>query len=120
MQGLTIIVASSDQERFRSALEVAAANAALDRPTRLFLQGAAAALLAPSVLAPPRLPDEMGGAPTVGELLEETLALGATMTVCQSGMALAGIGADQLPPGVETGGLVEILATARDHQMLMA
>ncbi len=42
MQGLTIIVAGADEERFRSALEVAAANAALDRTTRVFLQGAAA------------------------------------------------------------------------------
>jgi hypothetical protein len=41
MQGLTIIVAGADEERFRSALEVAAANAALDRTTVFQLPGAA-------------------------------------------------------------------------------
>jgi predicted peroxiredoxin len=120
MQGLTIIVASADPERFRSALEVAAANAALDRPTRIFLQGTAAGLLGPGRLGPGRPAEEAAGVPTIGELLEETIALGALVTVCQSGLALAGLRADQLPWGIEAAGLVEILATARDHQMLMA
>jgi predicted peroxiredoxin len=104
MQGLTIIVATADAERFRSALEVAAANAALGRPTRLFLQSAAAPLLA------------NGSEP----LLEEAMALGTIVTVCQSGLALAGMRADGLPPGVETSGLVQLLSSAADHQILMA
>ena len=117
MQGLTIIVASPDRERFRSALEVAAASAALGRATRLFLQGAAASLLQPSV---EEAELEASGAPGRHQLMEETLALGATLTVCQSGIALAGMRADRLPDGVDTGGLVELLATARDHQIVMA
>lgn len=119
MQGLTIIVASADEERFRSALEVAAANAALDRTTRVFLQGAAASLLQ---LPTADAEESSGGtgAPTLAQLLEEALALGASVTVCQSGLALAGLRADQLPDGVETGGLVELLASGRNHQLLMA
>jgi predicted peroxiredoxin len=116
VQGLTIIVAGGDEERFRSALEVAAANAAFDRTTRVFLQGAAASLLQ-RLHAEAKEPH---GAPTLAQLLEETLALGASVTVCQSGLALAGMRADQLPDGVETGGLVELLASGRTHQLLMA
>ena len=119
MQGLTIIVASADEERFRSALEVAAANAALDRTTRLFLQGAAASLLQP-VAAASEDPSNPAGMPSLAQLLEEALALGASVTVCQSGLAMAGMRADQLPKGVETGGLVELLASGRTHQLLMA
>ena len=119
MQGLTIIVASADEERFRSALEVAAANAALDRTTRVFLQGAAASLLQ-RMDAEAKEPQGMMGAPTLAQLLEEALALGASITICQSGLALAGMRADQLPEGVETGGLVELLASGRNHQLLMA
>ena len=118
MHGLTIIVASADEERFRSALEVAAANAALDRTTRLFLQGPAASLLRP-LLAESEA-EAAAGMPTLPQLLEEALALGALVTVCQSGLALAGIRADQLPEGVETGGLVGLLASGRNHQLLMA
>jgi predicted peroxiredoxin len=117
MQGLTIIVASADEARFRSALEVAGANAALDRTTRLFLQGAAASLLKPTSV---ELDEGTGGVPTIAQLLEEALALGASITVCQSGLALAGMRADQLPEGIDTGGLVELLASGRTHQLLMA
>jgi predicted peroxiredoxin len=119
MQGLTIIVAGADEERFRSALEVAAANAALDRTTRVFLQGAAASLLQ-RLTADVEERQGMVGAPTLAQLLDEALALGASVTVCQSGLALAGMRADQLPEGVETGGLVELLASGRNHQLLMA
>ena len=119
MQGLTIIVAGPDEERFRSALEVAAANAALDRTTRVFLQGGAASLLRFSP-AQVEEPQAAPGMPSLAQLLEEALALGASVTVCQSGLALAGMRADQLPEGVETGGLVELLASGRTHQLLMA
>jgi predicted peroxiredoxin len=103
MQGLILLIAGADRERFRSALEVAAANAALGRSTRLFLQSAAAPLL--------EAPEE--------PLLEEAIALGAGVTVCQSGLALAGVRADRLPEGVETGGLIELLSTATAHQIVM-
>lgn len=115
MRGLILIVASRDAARFRSALEVAAAQAALGRPARLFLQADAVALL--------RSMDELPapqGQPTLRQMLEETLALGATVTACQSGLALAGMTAADLPVDIETGGLVELLAGAGDDQLLMA
>jgi predicted peroxiredoxin len=107
MSGLTIIVASGDPARFAAALEIAAANAALGRRTRLFLQSDAVQLLRQD-------------AASNTELLGEAIALGASITLCQSGLALAGMTADRLPAGVETGGLVELLATSGDDQLLMA
>lgn len=112
MQGLTIIVASADPVRFQSALEVAAASAALGRPTRLFLQSDAARLL--------RTGDGAPADPGTLDLLPEALALGAQVTVCQSGLALAGMRADALPDGIDTGGLVELLSGAAGDQLLMA
>ncbi len=105
MQGLTIIVATGDAARFQAALEVAAANAALGRRTRLFLQSEAVQLL--------RSVDDQ-------HLLGEAIALGATVTACQSGLALAGMSAEALPEGVDTGGLVELLSSRGDDQLLMA
>ena len=107
MSGLTIIVAGSDPARFHASLEIAASNAALGRRTRLFLQSGAVSLLQPQ--ADGRL-----------DLLGEAIALGASVTACQSGLALAGMSAEQLPEGVDTGGLVELLATRGDDQLLMA
>ncbi len=112
MRRLTIIVAGGDPARLRSALEVAAAQAALDRPARLFLQGDAAILL--------RSDDVRAGLPSLRQMLDEALALGVEVTVCQSGLALGGMTAAELPAGVETGGLVELMASAGDDQLLMA
>jgi predicted peroxiredoxin len=57
--------------------------------------------------------------PSLQELLEEIMALGAGISVCQSGLALAGLRADELPAGVEAGGLIELLSTRGDHQMVV-
>ena len=119
MPGLTIIVAGTDPERFHSALSLAAANAAMGRRSRIFLQGAAASLLAETQI-PGDEARSRHGVPTLCELIEETLAMGGELIVCQSGLALAGLRADQLPRGAVTGGLVELLATRGEDQLLMA
>lgn len=108
MRGLTIIVATGDPARLRAALEVASAQAALGRPARLFLQSDAAPLLRNS------------GDPLFAHMLQEALALGVAVTACQSGLALAGIAATELPAGIETGGLIELLSGAGEDQLLMA
>jgi predicted peroxiredoxin len=118
--GLNIVVAGEDEARLHAALSVAAAWAALDRPARIFLQSEAVALLR----APPREAERgrsEAGIPTLADLLEEAIALGASVTACQSGLALAGLSAADLPPGVDTGGLVDFLASSRpDDQLMMA
>ena len=119
MPGLTIIVATADPDRFHAALEVAAANAALDARTRIFLQGEAAALLR-GADSPADAERTRHGVPTTTQLLDEARALGAEIIVCQSGLALCGLSADALPEGVTTAGLVQILSTRRDDQLVMA
>jgi predicted peroxiredoxin len=115
MQGLTIIVAGSDPERFEAALSVAAANSVLGRRSRIFLQGEATALLVRQDGARRKV-----GAPSLAELIGEATAVGVEIIACQSGLALAGLNADSLPSGVTTSGLVEILATRGDDQLMMA
>jgi predicted peroxiredoxin len=58
--------------------------------------------------------------PTLRELIGECIGLGVTIAVCQSGLALAGMSAADLPEGVETGGLVGFLASQADEQVMMA
>ena len=115
VQGLSIVVAGSDPARLHAALAVASAWAALERPARIFLQAEAAGLLA-------RLDEHEGGLgqPDLRELLTESLALGVSVTACQTGLALCGLSAAHLPQGVETGGLVGFLAERGDDQLTMA
>jgi predicted peroxiredoxin len=112
MQGLSIVIAAADPARFRSALELAAANAALDRPTRVFLQAQAVPLLWAE--------DEPGrGIPSMMEILGEAVALEVKISACQSGLALGGREASALPGGVETEGLLSFLAGSGDDQLLI-
>jgi predicted peroxiredoxin len=120
MRGLTIIVIAADPARFHAALSVAAAHAALDRLTRLFLQGEAAALLRVPIFWAEDKSYSDAGLPTLGELLTEAIALGVGITACQSGLHLAGMTAADLPPGVTTGGIIEILAEQSGNRILMA
>ena len=112
MQGLSIVIAAADPERFRSALELAAAHAALDMPTRLFLQAQAVPLLwAKSEAA--------AGLPSAREMLAEAMALGVKISACQSGLALGAREASALPQGVETEGLLSFLAGRGEDQLLI-
>lgn len=120
MPGLTIIVAGADPERFHAALSLATANAALGARSRLFLQGEAAGLLEPAGPTEADQRREQNGIPMLRELLAEALAMEVEVIACQSGLALAGISADRLPPEVATGGLVELLATRGDDQLVIA
>ena len=119
MRRLTIIVAGADPERFRAVLAVAAAQAALERPARLFLQGDAVPLLRRPIASADDERMRAGGLPTLAQALEETLALGATIIACQSGLALAAMSAAELPDGVEAGGLVGLMADVGDDQLVI-
>jgi predicted peroxiredoxin len=112
VQGLSIVVATADPARFHSALELAAANAALDKPTRIFLQAQAVPLLWEEAEA-------ADGMPSASEMLVEAVALGVRISACQSGLALGGREASALPRGVETEGLLSFLAARGDDQLLV-
>ena len=118
VQGLSIVVAGTDPARLHAALSMAAAWAALDRPARIFLQAEAVRLLRP-VDAQEEEPKGTG-MPTLRDMLAESLKLGVAITACQSGLALAGLSAENLPAGVDTGGLVGFLAERGDDQLMMA
>ena len=118
LAGLTIIVAGNDPERFHAALAIAAANAALGARSRIYLHAAAAVL---ADRASPAMRGSQGdGVPTLGELLDEALAIGVAIIVCQSGLAAAEISAETLTSGIATGGLIELLSALDGDQLLMA
>ncbi|WP_156678381.1 DsrE family protein [Sphingomonas profundi] len=119
MRGLTIIVADAAPERFRTALSIAAAQAALGGGARLFLQGAAVALLRGGEV-PGDAAHAAAGLPALALLLEEALALGVTLVACQSGLHLAGLDAASLDPRIEQGGLVSLLQGLGDDRLLCA
>lgn len=100
MRGLTLIAATGDPERFRAALTIAAAHAALGGRTRLYCHEGAVALL-------------VRGEPLVATALE----IGVHVIACQTGLSVAGLAQPDLPEGVETGGLVGLLADLGDDRL---
>ncbi len=117
LRGLTIIAVSGDRERFRAALTLACTQSALGGAVRLFAHEGAAPLLVPD--------DDAGdaaliesGVPTRGQLLAMAIDAGVSLIVCQTGLAIAGRQATDLAPGVETGGMVAILATLGEDRLV--
>jgi len=103
MRGLGIVVAGNDPVRFRTALTLAAAQAALGGRVRILLDGEAVRL----AVAP-------------DELLDSCLDLGAAVTLCQSGLAEAGLEAHALDPRLDYGGMVGWLAGLGDDRLVVA
>lgn len=103
MRGLGVIVAGPDPVRFRSALTLAAAQAALGGRTRVLLDSAAVGLAA--------APDE---------ILESCFDLGVAVMLCQSGLAMAGLEAAGLDSRFDYGGMVGWLADLGDDRLILA
>lgn len=119
MRALRIILTTRDAERFRGALTIAAAAAALGGEAQLFLQLDAVALLGPPIAGPQDDAHAAAGLPALSVLLDDALALGVRLTACQSGLALHGIAAQALPPGVDIGGPVAFLQQTDDDARLL-
>lgn len=117
MRGLTIIAATADAERFRAALSLACAHAALGGITRLYCHEAAVALLLPGADADDATLSAKGLA-TRAQLLAEARDSGVALIACQTGLAAAGIAFDRLTPGTESGGLVSLLAGLGDDRLV--
>lgn len=118
VRGLTIVVAGADAGRLRTALELAAANAALGGAARLFLDSAAVALLGRP--DPADATYQAAGLPTRTELIATALDLDVAVTLCQSGIALAGIDLAALDPRIAAGGLTALLATLGEDRLVVA
>lgn len=109
MRGLTIVVAGPDADRFRAALTMACAAAALGGRTRVYLHEAAVGLLAVDAFAPEGLPGS-------AELRAVATDSGVELIACQTGLALAGLSADT--QRVAAGGLIDLLATLKDDHLV--
>ena len=100
---LMILVAGSDPERLHAALIFAAAAAAIGDETRLHAHAPAVPLL-----LTPAAPAPAPGLPTLAEAIDDALELGVRITLCQTGLALAGGEAGRFdvdgPVGVLTAG----------------
>ncbi|WP_454886971.1 hypothetical protein [Sphingomonas oryzagri] len=116
MRGLTVIV--TRPQGLRSALELAAANAALGGPARVFTQGEAVAALAQPMRDRHDEDYHAAGLPMLADLCEEALALGVGIIACQSGLALMGVTIDRLDPRIEFGGPVGVLADVGEDRLL--
>ena len=115
MRGLTLIVATGDAERFRAALTLAAAHAALGGRTRVYCHEGAVALLCGH--DPDAAELVARGLPSRAELIATAIESGVEIIACQTGLALAGLEETALPRGVETGGLVGVLADLGDDRL---
>jgi hypothetical protein len=103
MTGLGIIVADRDEVRFRTALTLAAAQAALGGRMRILLDSGAVLLAARR-----------------NDLLESCFELGAEVMLCQSGLAEAGLDASALDPRFSYGGMVGWLADLGTDRLVIA
>ena len=124
-RGLALALHSDAPDRLHYGLVLAAAAAALDRPTRLVFTG-------PSGVLATRLPGWQGIAGTDGfqarcesagiagfsELLEACAALSVERLVCELALSLADIDPSQLNDGVAVGGAVTFLTRAKDSEIL--
>jgi predicted peroxiredoxin len=119
VHALKIVLTTPDAERFRGALTLAAAQAALGGSVALFLQLDAVAMLRAPISAPRDTAHVAAGLPSLDTLLADAMALGVVVTACQSGMALADLTADALPQGVDVGGPLQFLANAGANTQLV-
>ena len=109
MRGLTIVIADISSERFRSALNLALATAALGGQARLFLDGEAVSILRQPIAGWEDESYEAAGLPTLPALCAEALDAGVRLILCQSGMAMTGAEPRDYDPRVEVGGMVSLL-----------
>jgi len=109
---LALLVVTADAARLRAALALARAEVALSGEAQVFLQGAAAILLKPPVSDPQDAAWRAVGEPTLADLLDAALDDGVTISLCQSGLAMAGMDAGDLDSRIALTGPVAFLAGA--------
>lgn len=119
MSGLTIIVATANPERFRAAMTLATAQAALGGRVRVYCHECAVALLR---AAPDENDDGVAaltaaGLPDRPALIAMAIDCGVALIACQTGLALVGLEIEDLAGGVEAGGMVGLLASLGDDRL---
>lgn len=120
MRGLLIIIGGARHDAIHAALTLAAASAALRRrKISIHLHAEAVRIADPEMEWTEDQHFAAGGLPTVRDLLLSVIELGGTVNACQSGLALAGLSAEALVPGVQAGGLIDFLARAEDAEIVL-
>jgi len=117
---LALLVVSADPSRLRAALTLARAEVALGSTASIFLQGEAAALLKAPITDPQDQAWLAVGEPSLAQLLDETLDDGIAISLCQSGLAMAGIDASDLDPRIVLTGPIAFLADVQGDTRLLA
>lgn len=103
MTGIGIIVAAADPVRFRTALTLAAAQAALGGRARILLDSGAVGLAADT-----------------NPLLESCFDFGVELMLCQTGLAETGLDASTLDSRFSYGGMVSWLADLGSDRLVIA
>ncbi|HEY1124216.1 MAG TPA: peroxiredoxin [Sphingobium sp.] len=117
---LALLLVSADPARLRAALTLGRAEIALGSEASIFMQGEAAALLKPPIADPRDDAWVAAGEPALGQLLDEALDDGVAVSLCQSGLAVAGIGAGMLDPRITLTGPIAFLAEVQGEMRLLA
>lgn len=118
LRGLTIIVAAADGDRLHAALTFACASAASGAPTRLHLHGSTVAHLARPIGMVGDAGYAAQGLPTLGEMFEEAFGLDIAISACQSGLALAGLTAEQIDRRITMSGPIGVLQMTGNDRIL--
>lgn len=117
--GLVVIVATGDPDRFRTAMTIATAQAAVGGAVVVYCHEGSVALLARA----PRADDgtdtlTAAGLPDRRALIALAGGTGVRLIACQTGLAVHGLALADLTPGVEAGGLVGLMATLGDSRLI--
>jgi predicted peroxiredoxin len=116
---VALLIADSRQEKFWSALSFACASAALGKNVSLFLSGAAAIFARDSYSWTRDADTIASGAPSIAELLVNVAALEIPFFVCQTGMAMCDMTADELRISATPYGLVGWLRDNTQAQIIV-
>lgn len=117
--GLVIIVATGDPERFRTAMTIATAQAAVGGAVAVYCHEGSVALLARTPRADDRTDTlTAAGLPDRRALIALASETGVRLIACQTGLALHDLALADLVPDVESGGLVGLMATLGDSRLI--
>jgi len=118
MRGLTILVVTADAERLHAAFTFAAAAAAGGASARVHLHETAVRLLAGPLTAANDEARGRAGLPTLAQIFDEAGALGVRISVCQSGLALAGLTLEGIDPRIEASGPLGLFGSLGTDQFI--
>ena len=116
---LAIVIADHNPERLRTALIMAAGHVALGGESRLFLQGAAVALLRAPIHDPDSDRQSAAGLPTLAQLFDEATGLGIRFSACQSSLALLGLAATDFDARIDWTGMIGFLSIVEPGDQLI-